>query len=47
MTGLNPYGRVRGRWRRFGLPAAADAIAGRLWAALKRQAIERAVGIAG
>lgn len=41
------WGRIRGRWRRFGPPAAADAIATRLWAALKRQAIERAMGIAG
>ncbi|MCW5693819.1 MAG: hypothetical protein KIT48_15775 [Pseudolabrys sp.] len=41
------WGRIRGRWRRFGPPAAADAIARRLWACLKRQAIERTTGIAG
>lgn len=41
------WGRVRGRWRRFGPPAAAGAIAARLWVSLKRQAIERAMGAAG
>lgn len=38
--------RARKRWRRFGPPVSADAISSRLWAALKRQAIERAAGIA-
>ena len=41
------WGRIRGRWRRFGPPAAANAIEDRLWARLKREAIERAMGIAG
>lgn len=41
------WGRLCGRWRRFGPPAAADAIECRLWSRLKHQAIERAVGIAG
>jgi len=41
------WGRVKGRWRRYGPPAAAPYIEHRLWASLKRQAIERAVGIAG
>lgn len=41
------WGRIRGRWRRFGPPAAADDMADRLWASLKRQATERALGISG
>lgn len=39
------WGRIKGRWRRFGPPAAASSIEDRLWGALKRQAIERAAGV--
>lgn len=38
------YGRLKGRWRRFGGPEAQDR-ANRVWDRLKRQAIELAVGI--
>lgn len=44
------WGRVHRRWRRFG-PASRETAPlvayARLWAALKRQAIERAAGITG
>ena len=38
------YGRLKGRWRRFGDPRD-QARAWRIWDRLKREAIERAVGI--
>ena len=39
------WGRVKGRWRRFGPDADRGPIDDRLWRALKRQAINRAFGI--
>lgn len=40
------WGRINRRWRRFG-PVKTSPAYGRVWASLKRQAIERAAGIAG
>jgi hypothetical protein len=39
------YGRYGKRWRRFGPPPRSREAHARLWAWLKRRAIERAAGI--
>lgn len=39
------YGRYARQWRRYYRVAAAGAVTARLWGALKRMAIERAVGL--
>lgn len=40
------YGRYMRQWRRYGPTERMAAAAGRIWERLKREAIERAAGIA-
>jgi hypothetical protein len=40
------YGRYMRQWRRYGPTERVHVAAGRIWNRLKREAIERAVGIA-